>query len=271
MKNSIFLFFFLVLINITTFSNVSIPSKGIQIIKINGQYIDLNVSSYTGTNIILNQLSAKNKPIIKTNITNNNLEFYLNNDKKDSLLKFKTKFNLLVPQNTNFKYIIKTKNSSIFVDRINGYFYINNPKGKVTINNLIGDLYIFNSNKSIELSNIVGNIFIESFLTQVTTKNTIGVLNIQTTYKKIKIKNAEKIGTISTSNASIYAEFKNITPHAKVVTSNHDLTIKIPEDHNFNFSIFGDLVHVKNEFSESKVNNFLILGTSNGTINIEKN
>ena len=69
MKNSIFFFFFLILINITTFSNGIIASKGIKIIEIKGQYIDLTISPYGGENIVLNQLSNKKNPIIKNNIT----------------------------------------------------------------------------------------------------------------------------------------------------------------------------------------------------------
>ncbi|MEI6856284.1 hypothetical protein [Psychrilyobacter sp.] len=270
MKNSIFFFFFLILINITTFSSVATTSKGIKIIEVKGQYIDLSILPYNGRNIVLNQLSDKKNPIIKTNITKNSLQYNLNNDKKNSFFKTKVKFNLLIPQNTNFKYLIKTTNSSISVDGINGKLSIDNSKGEVTIDKLIGDLDLLNSNKDIKLSNIVGDISVKSYFSQVTTKNTLGTLNIQTTHKKIKIKNAERIGNISTTNAPILAEFKSITPDAKIVTSNHNLTIKTPENHNFNFSIFGDLIHIKNEFLQLKIDNFLILGTSNGTIRIEK-
>lgn len=270
MKNSIFLFFFLILINITTFSNEITASEDIKIIEIHGQYLDINISPYGGKDIILNQLSDKKNPIIKTNITKDSLQYNLNNDKENSFFKTKIKFNLLIPQNSNFKYLIKTTNSSISVNGINGKISINNSKGEITIDNLVGDLDLLNSNKDIKLSNIVGDISVKSWLSEVTTKNTLGTLNIQTTYKKIKIKNAEKIGAISTSNAPILAEFQSITSDAKIVTSNHSLTIKIPENHKFNFSIFGDLIHVKNEFSQLKIDKFLILGTSNGTINIEK-
>jgi hypothetical protein len=270
MKNSVFFFFFLILINITAFSNEVINSKGIKIIEIKGQYIDLTISSYGGENIILNQLSDKNNPIIKTSIREDILQYNLDNHKKNSFFKIKVKFNLLIPQNTNFKYFIKTTNSSISIDGINGNFSIDNSKGKVTIDNLVGDLDLMNSNKDIKLSNIVGDISVKSRFSRVTTKDTLGILNIQTTHKKIKIKNAEKIGDISTSNAPISAEFQSITSDSKIVTSNHSLTIKIPENHNFNFSIFGDLIYVKNEFSKLNTDNFLILGTSNGTIKIEK-
>lgn len=270
MKNSIFFFFFLILINITTFSNGVIPSKGIKIIEIKGQYINLNIQPYYGRDIILNQLSDKKNPIIKNNITKDSLQYNLNNEKKNSIFKTKVKFNLLIPKNTNFEYLIKTTNSSISVNGINGKLSIDNSKGKVTINDIVGNIDILNSNKDINLSNIVGDISVKSRFSQVTSKNTLGILNIQTTDKKIKIKNAEKIGDISTSNAPISAEFQSITSDSKIVTSNHSLTIKIPENHNFNFSIFGDLIHVKNEFSRLKTNNILILGTSNGTIKIEK-
>ena len=258
------------MINITTFSNGTITSKGIKTIEIKGLYINLNIIPYGGENIVLNQLSDKKNPIIKKNITEDTLQYNLNNDKKNSFFKTKVKFDLFIPQNTNFKYLIKTENSSISVNGINGNLSINNSKGKVTIGNLVGDLYVINSNKDIKLSNIVGDIYVKGLFSQVNTKNTLGVLNIQTTDKKIKIKNAEKIGSISTSNASISAEFQDIISDSKIVTSNQSLTIKIPEKHSFNFSIFGDLIHVKNEFSQVKTNNFLILGTSNGTIKIEK-
>ncbi|MCS5420521.1 MULTISPECIES: hypothetical protein [Psychrilyobacter] len=270
MKNSIFFFFFLILINITAFSNGTIPSKGIKIIEIKGQYIDLTISPYGGENIVLNQLSDKKNPIIKNNITKDSLQYNLNNDKKNSFFKTKVKFDLLIPQNTNFKYLIKTTNSSISVHGINGKLSIDNSRGEVAIDNLVGDLDLLNSNKDITLSNIVGDISVKSWFSRVTTKNTLGTLNIRTTNKKIKIKNAEKIGEISTSNAPISAEFRSITSDSKIVTSNQSLTIKIPKKHNFNFSIFGDLIHVKNEFAKLKTNKFLILGTSNGTINIEK-
>ena len=228
------------MINITTFSNGVIASKGIKIIEINGQYIDLNIQPYYGRNIILTQLS----------------------DKKNSFFKTKVKFNLLIPKNTNFKYLIKTTNSSISV---NGKLSIDNSKGKVTIDNLIGDLDLLNSRKDIKLSNIVGDISVKSRFSRVTTKNTLGILNVKITDRKIKIKNAEKIGNISTSNAPISAEFQNITSNSKIVTSNHSLSIKIPKNHNFDFSFFGDLIHVKNEFLKLNTDNFLILGTSNGT------
>lgn len=270
MKNSIFLFFFLILINTTTFSNGTIPSKGIKTIEIKGQYINLNIIPYAGENIILNQLSDKKNSIIKNNITKDTLQYNLSNEKKNSFFKTKIKFDLLIPQNSNFRYLIKTTNSSISVNGINGIFSIDNTKGKITINNLVGTLEVMNSNKDIKLSNIVGDIYVKGLFSRVITENTLGVLNIKTTDRKIKIKNAEKVGSISTSNASISAEFQNIISGSKIVTSNHSLTIKIPEKHNFNFSIFGDLIHVKNEFPHLKTNKFLILGTSNGTIKIEK-
>lgn len=270
MKNSIFLFFFLILINITTFSNGTNASKGIKTIEITGQYISLNIVPYGGKNIILNQLSNKKNPIIKSNTTENTLQYILINEKKNTFFKTKVKFDLLIPQNTNFKYLIKTTNSSISVNGINGNFSIDNSKGKITIDNMVGTLEITNSNKDIKLSNIVGDIYVKGLFSRVITKDTIGVLNIKTTDRKIKIKNAEKVGNISTSNASISAEFQNITSDSKIVTSNHNLTIKLPEDHNFNFSIFGDLIHVKNEFPQLETDKFLILGTSNGTIKIEK-
>jgi len=270
MKNSIFFFFFLILINITTFSNGAIPSKGIKIIEINGQYIDLNIQPYYGRNIILTQLSNKSNPIIENKITKDVLQFNLNNEKKNSIFKTKVKFNLLIPKNTNFKYLIKTTNSSITINDVNGIFSINNSKGKVTVNDIVGNIDILNSNKDINLSNIVGDISVKSRFSRVTSKNTLGILNIQTTDRKISIKNAEKIGDISTSNAPISAEFQNITSNSKIVTSNHSLSIKIPENHNFDFSFFGDLIHVKNEFLKLNTDNFLILGTSNGTIKIEK-
>lgn len=270
MKNSILLFCLLILINIHTFSNEVIFSENINVIDIKGQYIDLTILPYNGKNIILNQMTDNKNQMIKTNITKDILQYNLNNDKKNSFFKTKVKFNLLIPQNTNFKYLIKTKDSSLSINKIHGKISIDNSKGNVSVDNLIGDLYLLNSNKDIKLSNIIGDIFVKSYLSKVTTKNTLGTLNIQTTSKEIDIKNAERIGDISTSNAPISAEFQSITFNSKIVTSNHNLTIKIPENHNFNFSIFGDLINIKNEFLQLKINKNLILGTSNGIIKIEK-
>lgn len=270
MKNSIFLFLFLILISTATFSNGSTTSKGIKTIEINGKYINLNIISYTGEEIILNQLSDKKSPILEEEITKDILQYNLSNDKKNNFFKTKIKFDLLVPQSSNFKYLIKTTDSSIYVDGINGNFSINNSNGKIEINNLVGTLNIINSNNDVKLTNIVGDIYVKGLFSRVITENTLGILNIKTTNKKIKIKNAEKIGNISTSNASISAEFEGIVSNSKIATSNHNLAIKIPENHDFDFSIFGDLIHIENEFSQLKTNKFLILGTSNGTIKIKK-
>ena len=260
------LFFLLLLINLTAFSNDIISPKTIEI---NGKYIDLTIVPYGGKDIKLNQLSSKSTPIIDKTVIKTGLKYTIDNDNKHNFFKSKVKVNLLIPQNTKFKYFIKTSNSNISINGINGHFFIDNSKGKISVDNLVGNLNLFNSNKAITLSNIVGDIFIKSKFSKVITKNTFGLLDIQTSHKKIKIKNAEKIGNISTTNASIVAEFKSITPDSKIVTSNHNLSIKIPKDHNFNFSIFGDLISVKNVFPKFKTNSFLILGTSNGTINIE--
>ena len=269
MKKLINLIFLLFLINLTTFSNNISSTKGIEIIEINGQYIDITITPYGGKDIKLEQCSNKNTSIINKSIIKTKLKYRIDNDKEHSFFKTKIKLNLLIPQNTKFKYFIKTTNSTISINGINGNIFINNSKGKITVNNLVGNLNLLNSDKTIILSNIVGDIFIKSQSSKVFTKNTFGLLDIQTSNKKIKIKNAEKIGDISTTNASIIAEFNSITSDSKIVTSNHSLTIKIPKDHDFNFSIFGDLIHIENEFPKLKTNSFLILGTSNGTINIK--
>jgi len=269
MKNSVFFFFFLILINITTFSNEKIASKDINIVEIKGQYINLNIIPYDGENIILNQLSDKKKPIIKTNITKNILQYTLDNN-KTSFFKTRTKFNLFIPKNTNLKYLITTINSSIFSNGVDGDFSIINSKGEITIHNAQGNINAVNTNRDIKLCNITGNISARGNFSQIFTKNTKGILNVQTTNKKIKIKNADTVGNISTSNATILAEFKNILPDSKIVTSNSNLTIKIPKNHDFNFSIFGDLIHLKGKFTQLKTNNFLTLGTSNGIIEIKE-
>lgn len=271
MKKLIHFFCFLILINITSFSSEICISKDIKIIEINGQYIDLNITHYGGENIVLNQISDKKNSIIKNNLIKEVLQYNLNNNKKNDFLKTRVNFDLFIPQNTNLKYIIKTRNSSVSVNGVNGDFLIDNSKGDVTIENLVGNLKIVNTKKDIKLSNIIGDIYVEGLLSQVITKNTLGVLNIKTTDKKIEIKNADKIGNISTSNASILAEFKKIILDSKIVTSNHDLIIKIPENRTFDFSIFGDLINVNNDCSKLESENFLILGTSNGTIQIKKN
>jgi len=272
MKKSIFLFFLFFLININIFSNelMAFNIKNINVIDIKGQYIDLTISSYDGKNIVLNQITNKKKLIIKTNIIRDTLQYNLNNERKNSFFKIKTKFNLLIPKNTHFEYLIKTTNSSISINKIHGEVSINNTKGEINIDNLVGDLSLINSNKDINLSNIIGDIFVKSYLSQVTTINTLGTLSIQTNSKEINIRNADKIGDISTSNAPISAEFQNVVSNSKIITSNHNLTIKIPEDHNFNFSIFGDLIRIQNEFLQLKIKKYLILGTSNGTIKIQK-
>lgn len=270
MKKSIVSFSLFFFININIFSNHIFTPNNINIIDVKGQYIDLTISSYEGKNIILNQTTNKKNLIIKSKVIKKTLQYNLDNDKRNSFFKTKTKFNLLIPQKTNFEYLIKTSNSSFSINKINGKININNSKGKINIDNLVGNLYLINSNKGINLSNITGDVFIKSSLSPVTTINTLGTLNIHTTFKKINIKNAERIGNVSTSNAPIFAEFKDIIFSSKIVTSNHNLTLKIPENHDFNFLIFGDLIRIQNEFSQLKFNKSLILDTSNGTVKIQK-
>ena len=267
MKKIITLLF--ILISITSFSSKDI---NIEKIYIRGDFINLKITPYSGKKITLIQISDSDVPIIEKTINSNSISYnlYPNQVKKHNFFKRKTKVELLIPKNYNLDYIINTTNSSISIHNITGNIFIANTRGDVTTSNIVGNLNINNLYESIFVFDIVGDVNINSKNTRIRTENTTGLLNIKTTNRRVKVINADTIGDILTSNSKLYVEFNKITPTSRVVTSYHHIILKIPESHDFGFTIFGDLIKVKNKFPKTDSKKFLVLGTSNGTISINK-
>ncbi|MCK5779456.1 MAG: hypothetical protein KAH04_00440 [Psychrilyobacter sp.] len=255
---------------ISTFSQETNP-KIIDSIKIIGNQISLDIESYDGNTVKLVPQSKRSDFNIISNNEADKTTYTISNNRGNFLyfLKLKTKFKLFIPNGKDIKLEVDTVNSDISTRDFIGMLTINNTNGEIKVNDLVGELNIYNTNGVISITDTVANIELINERGRVYTTNTVGTLNVKTSYRKIVIKNADTIDSITTSYAKIYVDFNHATHDAKIVTSNHNITLVIPKQREFGFSIFGDLIKIKNEFPHTLKANLLVLGTSNGTIKIK--
>ncbi len=269
MKKTIFLAFFTVFFNIAAFSMDNNIDTIIDNIIINGKNISLFIETYSGDEILLTQLSQKNRDIIEKKIEGDTIIYDVKKNSSSYVYSTKVKLKLSIPQNMELHYFITTTSGDIVIDGVRGDIKVDNTNGKVLVKNTIGNLEISNTKKRIDLSNILGDININAKGSKILTDSTFGVLSAITSNNKITVKNASTIRNISTSNSKVYVDTLDVTFNSKVITNNNDITLYVPIEKNFDFSYFGDLIKIKNDFEPFEAAKFLIVGTSHGTIKIK--